>query len=219
VYSDITIDAEVIHTLPKNVSVLEHIRRIAEEVEVAVAGPVTAEPVAAEPVAAEPAAVEPVAAEPVAVDSVPAGGLLNIDDKDDDLDFDEQINGSDQGGATGQVIGEMGLQREFVTQPIDVQENSLIDKQLHCQILQVAPAGSPISDYHTSNIQPLGSPTLFPYGVGDFYNQDCPVNSVPMKDVSRHQFFYCIAREDGTFHTGCKKPGSVTAFSNQKPWC
>jgi hypothetical protein len=129
------------------------------------------------------------------------------------------MNGPDQGGATGQVIGEMWLQSEFVTQPIDVQENLLIDKQLHCQILQVPPAGGPISDYHTSNIQALGSPTLFPYGAGDFSNQDCLVNSVPMKDVSRHQLFYCIAKEDRTFHTGCKIPGSVTAFSNKKPWC
>jgi hypothetical protein len=114
VYSDITLDTKVIHSLPENGSVLEHIRRIVEEVEVAVA---------VEPVATEPVAAEPVAAEPVAVDPVPAGGLSNTDDEYDDLDFDEQMNGPDQGGATGQVIGEMGLQREFATQPIDVQEN------------------------------------------------------------------------------------------------
>jgi hypothetical protein len=87
-----------------------------------------------------------------------------------------------------------------VTQPIHVQENLLIDQQLHWQILQVPPAGGPISDYHTSNIQALGFPTLFPYGVGDFFNHDHLVNSFPMKDVSRYHRFYCIAKEDGTFH-------------------
>jgi hypothetical protein len=38
VYSDTTIDTEVIHPLPEYGSVLEHIRRIVEEVEVAVKG-------------------------------------------------------------------------------------------------------------------------------------------------------------------------------------
>jgi hypothetical protein len=69
VYSDITIDTEVIHSLPKNGSVLEHIHRVVEDMEVAVV-----EPVAAKPVAAEPAAAEPVVAEPAAPKPATAGG-------------------------------------------------------------------------------------------------------------------------------------------------
>ena len=181
-YSDITIDEEVITSLPDNGSVLGDVR-VMEEVAADVNETVNNNPLPAGDGVV--AAAEPVAA--------------NDDDYDDD-DADEQLNGPDQCGATGQEIGEMGLIHEYVGQPIDCQENVLAEEQVRCQILQIPPAGAAINDYHTSNLQAHSFPTLFPHGVGDFTNHDREVDTVSMTDVARHHLFYCIAQEDGTYY-------------------
>jgi hypothetical protein len=192
-YSDISINLNVISSLPNDGSVLEHVQRLVEEEEVQtenVANATTDDHHDAAPAGGVDQSNGP-----------PPGGSAALNEDDDDLDddSDEQLNGPDQCGATGQVLGEMGLNYEYLAQPADRQDNAPIDEVIRRQILQIRPDGAAINDYSTPNLQAHGFPTLFPFGVGDFTNHDRPVDNVPMKDVMKHLLFYCIAKEDGTF--------------------
>ncbi|MFM8622001.1 MAG: DUF6570 domain-containing protein, partial [Holophagaceae bacterium] len=185
-YSDITINQAVLDSLPEDGSVIDDIPVVEIEPE---ADPATA-------TVPEANHNQVVVGEPVVATNDGNNSANNNNDDDDDPD--EQANGPDQCGATGQERGDtLAIPQEYIGQPVDRPQednNGLMDEQIRRRILHVPAAGGPINDYETPNLQAHCFPTLFPHGVGDFSNHDRLVDERMIK-VARHQLFYCLMKE------------------------
>jgi Helitron helicase-like domain at N-terminus/PIF1-like helicase len=208
-YHDINIDNGALHHLPLDGSVINQLQVVVEEEEEEQRPPL-APPIAA-PLSSSGSSSS--ATSPPLVTTTPPGceGLLErrVHVLEVDGDSNEQLNGPDQCGATGQEIGETGnFERDYVGQPVSLehqhyeqQQGILISEQIERHLIVVPPAGAPINDYNTPNLQALAFPTLFPFGVGDFTNRDRLVD-VCLSKSAKHLLSYVLRvhceEEDGT---------------------
>jgi hypothetical protein len=179
-YADISINDEALMSLPEDGSILNELTTVDES---DLQEP-TSESSSNEPSVAAPDA------NPPTLDTL-----------------EEEDTGPEQAGASGVPVTERGLPEEYLGlrtsdgESEDTMIRSALRKKYKLKDIPTMAwpeRGSRINDYNTPGLQSILFPSLFPFGLGDSYNEDRR-ETVTMTEASKHLLNYALANRDGSF--------------------
>ena len=130
-------------------------------------------------------------------------GQVGTNEYAEDEDVPMNLNGPDQGGATGSIDNEEGddrVTRGFIGIPVN-ETNRSVNEQIHDILrerfgteenpIEWPEAGENLNDFDTPNLQAMAFPALFPFGRGDVTMKDRRTG-VKLTESNKHLLKYAI---------------------------